>query len=112
MLDLELYKEQIEKLRKEAEEKNYLSISQIIKVFGDLNEDLLDDVVEYFENLGIELTKDSDDLVMENLMLDDLDDDDAFEDFLDDAENDEGALFLQRADDDQRKPDEKQAGTH
>ncbi len=90
MLDLELYKEQIEKLKKEADEKNYLSLSQILKVFNDPSEDLLDDIVEYFENLGVELTKDSDDLVMENLDFEDLDDDlDAFEEFLDDVENDE-----------------------
>ena len=97
MLDLELYKEQIDKLKKDAEEKNYLSLSQIYKVFGDLNEDLLDDVVEYFENLGIELTKDSDDLVMENINLDDLDDMEAFEDFLEDPETDEEIAELTRS---------------
>ena len=98
MLDLELYKEQIEKLKKEAEENNYLSISQIISAFNNPNEDLLDDIVEYFENLGIELTKDSDELVMENLVLDDIDDDlEAFEDFLDDVENDEELAELTKS---------------
>ena len=88
MLDEILYKEQLETLREYAKKKENIPLAKIVEVFGNPSEELLDDVVEYLENMDIEVTRDSEEVPDEETLLAEESDDD-FEAFLDDVENDE-----------------------
>lgn len=101
MLDLELYKEQIAQLKEFADKKQYLPLNKISEVFGETDEELLDDIVDYFEGLGVEITRDSDEVPTEELLADEVEDDfEDFEDFdesLEAIENDEELAELTAA---------------
>ena len=71
MLNTEMYKEQLQLLRNIIEEKGFLPLDKIIEVFNDSNDELLDDVVAYYEALGVVITKDTDDLLEKENLLDD-----------------------------------------
>mgnify|MGYP003294744152 CR=1 FL=1 len=48
MLDIVKYKEQINKIIKFVEEFHYVTISYIYNVFKNPNDELLEDIIEYF----------------------------------------------------------------
>jgi len=86
MLDEVLYKEKLDVLKEYAKKKGYIPLSKIVEVFENPSDDLLDDVVEYFDNCDIEVTRDSEEAPDEEALLAD-DPDDDFEAFLEDDEN-------------------------
>ena len=71
MLDEILYKEQLETLREYAKKKEYIPLQKIVEVFSNPSEELLDDVVEYLENMDIEVTRESDEVPDEEEIIDD-----------------------------------------
>lgn len=83
-----MFKAELEQLKECAKKKGFLPLAKILEVFEDPSEELLDEVIKYLENDGIEVTKDSDDVPTdEDLLIEKADDD--FEAFLDDVELDE-----------------------
>ena len=94
MLDLELYKEQLQNLKEYADKNLYLPLSKIYETFSETDEELLDDVIAYFENLGIEITKPGAELSENDLIIDEEND---FDDFLEDSEIDEEFIDLAKA---------------
>lgn len=90
MLDEILYKEQIEQIKDYAKKNQYISITKITEIFkDDISDDLLDDVVEYLENEGIEITKDSEEVPSEEELLTEIVEDEEFEAFIEDVESDD-----------------------
>lgn len=84
----EQYKNELDTLIECAGKKQYIPLSKVIEVFQDPSEELLDDVVKYLENVGIEVTRESDDVPNdEELLIEKVDDD--FEAFADEVEIDE-----------------------
>ncbi len=84
----EQYKNELDTLIECAGKKQYIPLSKVIEVFQDPSEELLDDVVKYLENVGIEVTCESDDVPNdEELLIEKVDDD--FEAFADEVEIDE-----------------------
>ena len=51
----ELYKNELQQLKDFAEREQYVSLSKILEVFQNPNEELLDDIIKYLENEGIEI---------------------------------------------------------
>lgn len=89
MLDEILYKEQIEIIKEYVKKNQYISITKIMEIFGNnLSDDLLDDIVEYLDNEGVEITKDSEEVPSEEELLTEIADDD-FEAFVEDLESDD-----------------------
>ena len=48
----ELYKNELQQLKDFAEREQYVSLSKILEVFQNPNEELLDDIIKYLENEG------------------------------------------------------------
>ena len=70
-------------------EYDNISLAKISEIFeNDINDDLLDDVVEYLENEGVEITRDSEEVPSEEELLTEIADDD-FEAFVEDLESDD-----------------------
>ncbi len=89
MLDENMYKEQIDQIKEYAKKNQYISITKINEIFkNDINDDVLDDLVEYLDNEGIEITKDSEEVPSEEELLTEIVDDD-FEAFVEDLETDD-----------------------
>ena len=83
MVNIELYKTQLEELVKYGDEHGYIPIGLITKLFSNDDDELLDDVISYLESKNYEVTKDdanspdiSDDIIIDEICddLDDLDD--------------------------------------
>ncbi len=84
----ELYKNELQQLIEFAEKEQYLPLTKILEVFQNPNEELLDDIVKYLENEGIEITREVEDIPSDlDLMVEKVDDD--FEGFGDEVEIDE-----------------------
>ena len=84
----DLYKSELQQLKDFAEKEQYLPLTKILEVFQNPNEELLDDIVKYLENEGIEITRESDEIPSEmDLMMEKVDDD--FEGFGEQIEIDE-----------------------
>ena len=83
MIDIELYKTQLEELTKYGDEHGYIPVGLITKLFSNDDDELLDEVIAYLESNNYEVTKDdanspdiSDDITIDEIGddLDDLDD--------------------------------------
>ena len=84
----EQYKNELQQLIDFAQKEQYLPLSKINEVFQNPAEELLDDIVKYLENEGIEITRESEEVPTENeLLVEKVDDD--FEGFADEVEIDE-----------------------
>ena len=84
----ELYKNELQQLKDFAEREQYVSLSKILEVFQNPNEELLDDIIKYLENEGIEITRENEVVPEEEeLLVEKVDDD--FEVFADEVEIDE-----------------------
>ena len=84
----DLYKSELQQLKDFADKEQYLPLTKILEVFQNPNEELLDDIVKYLENEGIEITRESDEIPSEmDLMMEKVDDD--FEGFGEQVEIDE-----------------------
>ena len=84
----ELYKNELQILKDFAQKEQYIPLSKILQVFQNPTEELLDDVIKYLENEGIEITRESEEVPDENeLLIEKVDDD--FEAFADEVEIDE-----------------------
>lgn len=94
MLDLETYKEQIEILKEFIDKNSYLPLSKIYDLFPNEDEELLDDVIAYFENMGVEITKTESSISEDELLIEEEND---FDDFLEDSEIDEEFIDLAKA---------------
>ena len=89
MIDVILYKEQLDAIKEYAKKNQYISLAKISEIFNNnINDDLLDDVVEYLENEGVEITRDSEEVPSEEELLTEIADDD-FEAFVEDLESDD-----------------------
>ena len=89
MLDEILYKEQLEKIKDYVKKNQYISLAKIKEIFSNLlTDELLDDVVEFLENDGVEITKDSEEVPSEEELLTESVDDE-FEAFVEDLEEDD-----------------------
>ena len=84
----DLYKNELQQLKDFADKEQYVPLSKILEVFQNPNEELLDDIVKYLENEGIEITRERE-VVPEDadLLVEKVDDD--FEVFADEVEIDE-----------------------
>ena len=72
----DLYKSELQQLKDFADKEQYLPLTKILEVFQNPNEELLDDIVKYLENEGIEITRESDEIPSEmDLMMEKVDDD-------------------------------------
>ena len=83
----ELYKNELQILKDFADKEQYVPLSKIMEVFQNPSEELLDDIVKYLENEGIEITRESEDLPDDELLVEKVDED--FEGFGDEIEIDE-----------------------
>lgn len=83
----ELYKNELQILKDFADKEQYVSLSKIMEVFQNPSEELLDDIVKYLENEGIEITRESEELPDDELLVEKVDDD--FDGFGDEIEIDE-----------------------
>ena len=83
----ELYKNELQILKDFANKEQYVSLSKIMEVFQNPSEELLDDIIKYLENEGIEITRDSEELPDDELLVEKVDDD--FDGFGDEIEIDE-----------------------
>lgn len=84
----EQYKNELQQLKEFAEKEQYLPLSKIMEIFQNPPEELLDDIIKYLENEGIEITRESEEVPTENeLLVEKVDDD--FEGFADEVEIDE-----------------------
>ena len=83
----ELYKNELQILKDFADKEQYVSLSKIMEVFQNPSEELLDDIIKYLENEGIEITRESEELPEDELLVEKVDDD--FDGFGDEIEIDE-----------------------
>ena len=89
MIDEILYKEQIDAKKEYVKKKQYISLAKISEIFdNNISDELLDDIVEYLDNEGVEITKDSEEVPSEEELLTEIADDD-FEAFVEDLETDD-----------------------
>ena len=89
MLDEILYKEQIDQIKEYVKKNQYISLIKIGEIFeNNLTDELLDDLVEYLDNEGVEITKNSEEVPSEEELLTEIIDDD-FEAFVEDLETDD-----------------------
>ena len=89
MLDEILYKEQLDQVKEYVKKNQYISLTKITEIFGsDTNDELLDDIVEYLDNAGVEITRDSEEVPSEEELMTEIVDDD-FEAFVEDLETDD-----------------------
>ncbi len=88
----ELYKNELQILKDFANKEQYVPLSKIMEVFQNPSEELLDDIVKYLENEGIEITRESEELPDDELLVEKVDDD--FEGFGDEIEFDEELVEL------------------
>ena len=70
----DLYKSELQQLKDFAEKEQYIPLTKILEVFQNPNEELLDDIVKYLENEGIEITRESEDLPDDELLVEKVDD--------------------------------------
>ena len=91
MLDEILFKEQLDAIKEYVKKHQYISIPKINEIFENrIDDDTLDDIVEYLENAGVEITTakndgdtpDEDEILAENI-------DEDFEAFVEDLESDD-----------------------
>ncbi len=83
----ELYKNELQILKDFAAKEQYVPLGKIMDVFQNPSEELLDDIVKYLENEGIEITRESEDLPDDELLVEKVDDE--FDGFGDEIEIDE-----------------------
>ena len=83
----ELYKNELQILKDFADKEQYVSLSKIMEVFQNPSEELLDDIIKYLENEGIEITRENEELPEDELLVEKVDDD--FDGFGDEIEIDE-----------------------
>lgn len=89
MIDEILYKEQIDAINEYVKKNQYISLAKISEIFdNNISDELLDDIVEYLDNEGVEITKDSEEVPSEEELLTEIADDD-FEAFVEDLETDD-----------------------
>ena len=89
MIDEILYKEQIDAIKEYVKKNQYISLAKISEIFdNNISDELLDDIVEYLDNEGVEITKDSEEVPSEEEVLTEIADDD-FEAFVEDLETDD-----------------------
>lgn len=89
MIDEILYKEQIDAIKEYVKKNQYISLAKISEIFdNNISDELLDDIVEYLDNEGVEITKDSEEVPSEEELLAEIADDD-FEAFVEDLETDD-----------------------
>lgn len=89
MIDEILYKEQIDAIKEYVKKNQYISLAKISEIFdNNISDELLDDIVEYLDNEGVEITKDSEEVPSEEELLTEIADDD-FEAFIEDLETDD-----------------------
>ena len=89
MIDEILYKEQIDAIKEYVKKNQYISLAKISEIFdNNISDELLDDIVEYLDNEGVEITKDSEEVPSEEELLTESADDD-FEAFVEDLETDD-----------------------
>lgn len=89
MIDEILYKEQIDAIKEYVKKNQYISLAKISEIFdNNISDELLDDIVEYLDNEGVEITKDSEEVPSEEELLTEIADDD-FESFVEDLETDD-----------------------
>lgn len=89
MIDEILYKEQIDAIKEYVKKNQYISLAKIFEIFdNNISDELLDDIVEYLDNEGVEITKDSEEVPSEEELLTKIADDD-FEAFVEDLETDD-----------------------
>lgn len=89
MIDEILYKEQIDAIKEYIKKNQYISLAKISEIFdNNISDELLDDIVEYLDNEGVEITKDSEEVPSEEELLTEIADDD-FEAFVEDLETDD-----------------------
>ncbi len=89
MIDEILYKEQLDAIKDYVKKNQYISLAKITEIFNNnISDELLDDVVEYLDNEGVEITKDSEEVPSEEELLTEIADDD-FEAFVEDLETDD-----------------------
>lgn len=72
MLDIEKYKNEIKSIKKFADANQYVTISYINNVFNNPSEEILDDIEEYLENIGIEIVRETLDIFDEEPTDDEL----------------------------------------
>ena len=83
----ELYKNELQILKDFAEKEQYVPLSKIMEVFQNPSEELLDDIVKYLENEGIEITREIEELPDDELLVEKVDED--FDGFGEEIEIDE-----------------------
>ena len=89
MIDEILYKEQIDAIKEYVKKNQYISLAKISEIFdNNISDELLDNIVEYLDNEGVEITKDSEEVPSEEELLTEIADDD-FEAFVEDLETDD-----------------------
>ena len=89
MIDEILYKERIDAIKEYVKKNQYISLAKISEIFdNNISDELLDDIVEYLDNEGVEITKDSEEVPSEEELLTEIADDD-FEAFVEDLETDD-----------------------
>ena len=72
-----------------VKKNQYISLAKISEIFdNNISDELLDDIVEYLDNEGVEITKDSEEVPSEEELLTEIADDD-FEAFVEDLETDD-----------------------
>ena len=87
-MDETMIKNELEVLKEYAKKNEYIPLSKITEVFGDVGEEILDEIIKELENEGIEVTKDSEeDYTEEDILIGKGDDE--FEAFIDEVEMDE-----------------------
>lgn len=97
MIDEILYKEQLDAIKDYVKKNQYISLTKITEIFNNnISDDLLDDIVEYLDNEGVEITKDSEEVPSEEELLTEIADDD-FEAFVEDLETDDELSELANA---------------
>ncbi len=85
MIDEILYKEQLDAIKDYVKKNQYISLAKITEIFNNnISDELLDDVVEYLDNEGVEITKDSEEVPSEEELLTEIADD-----FVEDLETDD-----------------------
>ncbi len=99
MIDETLYKEQLDQIKEYVKKNQYISLTKISEIFANnISDELLDDVIEYLDNAGVEVTKDSEEVPSEEELLTEIDDeDDDFEAFVEDLEEDDDLSDLASA---------------
>ncbi len=99
MFDEELYKSQLEELKKFGDKEGYIPLQMIIDILANDDEELLDNVINYLENNNYEVTKDdeNDPKSVEDIIIDDLGDELDDIDDLDDKEPNDEDLITEEA---------------